>query len=95
MLDEQLLEQAVQALGAKTYSAAVNLALAEVARIKNVRRLRQFFGKASWEGDLSLKCVRTSPPNHLRTPSAKGNDISRYVHLDWPAARTSWQAAAG
>jgi len=53
VLDEQLLEQAVQALGVKTYSAAVNLALAEAVRLKKVRELRQFFGKTSWEGDLS------------------------------------------
>jgi Arc/MetJ family transcription regulator len=37
VLDEQLLEEAVRALGVKTYSAAVNLAL----------------GKTVWEGDLS------------------------------------------
>lgn len=69
VLDEQLLEQAVQALGVKTYSAAVNLALAEAIRLKNVRGLRQFFGKTSWEGDLSEMRAdqpRQSPPNSKR-----------------------------
>ena len=53
VLDEQLLEEAVRALGVKTYSAAVNLALAEAVRLKKVRDLRKFFGKTVWEGDLS------------------------------------------
>ncbi len=53
VLDEQLLEEAVQALGVKTYSAAVNLALAEAVRVKKVQGLRQFFGKKLWQGDLS------------------------------------------
>ena len=52
VLDEQLLEQAVQALGAKSYSAAVNLALAEVVRVSRVLGLRQAFGKNLWEGNL-------------------------------------------
>ncbi len=43
----------MQALGAKTYSAAVNLALAEVVRVRGVLGLRQAFGKNLWEGNLS------------------------------------------
>jgi hypothetical protein len=38
VLDEQLLEEATHALEAKTYSAAVNRALAEVIRLKKIQR---------------------------------------------------------
>ena len=53
MLDEQLLESATRALGVKTYSAAVNLALAETLRFKKIESLPQFFGKSLWQGRLS------------------------------------------
>ena len=53
VLDEQLLDDAVRTLGAKTYSAAVNQALAEVVRIRKVQSLGDFFGQGLWEGDLS------------------------------------------
>ena len=53
VLDEKLLEQAVAALGTKTYSATVNLALEEAVRLKKIRGIPQFFGSGIWEGDLS------------------------------------------
>ena len=53
MLDGQLLEEAVRALGVKTYSAAVNIALADAVRRKKVEDLAQFFGKGLWQGNLS------------------------------------------
>ena len=53
LLDQHLLDEAKRALGATSYSAAVNLALAEVVRVKNLRQLRQEFGKCSWQGSLS------------------------------------------
>lgn len=53
VLDEDLLERATQALGVKTYSAAVNLALEEALRVKKIRSLPQFFGRCLWQGDLS------------------------------------------
>jgi Bacterial antitoxin of type II TA system, VapB len=53
VLDEVLLEDATRALGVKTFSAAVNLALAEVLRVKKVLALPGFFGRNLWEGDLS------------------------------------------
>jgi Arc/MetJ family transcription regulator len=52
VLDERLLEEAVRVLGVKTYSAAVNQALAEAIRVQKVRSLRGFFGKGLWEGSL-------------------------------------------
>ena len=53
VLDEQLLEDATHALGAKTYSAAVNTALAEVIRLKKIEQIPHFFGSKLWEGNLT------------------------------------------
>ena len=53
LLDETLLDQATRALGAKTYSATVNLALEEVLRIKKIEALPQFFGSRIWRGNLA------------------------------------------
>lgn len=64
VLDEHLLEEAVQALGVKTYSAAVNLALAEAIRVKKVQGLRQFFGQNLWKGNLAE--MREDRPRRLR-----------------------------
>jgi Arc/MetJ family transcription regulator len=51
VLDEQLLEQATQALGAKTYSATVNLALEEALKLARIRRMGSLFGAQVWESD--------------------------------------------
>ena len=53
MLDGDLLEEATQVLGARTYSAAVNQALSEVIRIRKVQSLSKFFGRKLWQGDLA------------------------------------------
>ena len=52
VLDAPLLETATRVLGAKTYSAAVNMALAEAIRVRKVQNLRSFFGQGLWQGDL-------------------------------------------
>ena len=52
VLDAELLDQVTRALGVKTYSAAVNLALAEVLRLRKIQSLPQFFGQGLWQGDL-------------------------------------------
>jgi Arc/MetJ family transcription regulator len=52
VLDPELLDQATRLLGVKTYSAAVNLALAEVLRVRKIQSLPLFFGKGLWQGDL-------------------------------------------
>jgi len=52
LLDQALLKQVMQALGVRTYSAAVNLSLAEILRVKRVQALPSFFGKGLWDGDL-------------------------------------------
>ena len=45
VLDPEALEEARRALGTKTYSETVNLALAEVVRRHKMRSIVQFFGK--------------------------------------------------
>jgi Arc/MetJ family transcription regulator len=53
VLDPELLDQATRLLGVKTYSAAVNLALAEVLRLRKIQSLPLFFGQGLWQGDLA------------------------------------------
>lgn len=53
VLDADTLEEATRMLGVKTYSAAVNLALAEVIRMRKIQSVSGFFGKGLWEGNLS------------------------------------------
>lgn len=52
VLDGELLDQATHLLGVKTYSAAVNLALAEVLRLRKIQGLPHFFGRGLWKGNL-------------------------------------------
>ncbi len=56
MLDAPLLQTAMRELHTKTYSAAVNLALQEVLRMRRIQTLSRFFGKGLWQGDLSEMC---------------------------------------
>jgi hypothetical protein len=67
VLDENLLHEATRVLGVKTYSAAVNLALAETLRVKKVLEIPSFFGSGLWEGDLAA--MREDRPRKKR-PSA-------------------------
>ncbi len=53
VLDSDLLDRAVSAFRVKTYSAAVNLALQEALRFRQLQRIPQYFGQGLWEGDLS------------------------------------------
>ena len=70
VLNADLLEQAVRVLGVKTYSAAVNLALEEMLRVKKLQSLPQFFGRGLWEGDLTE--MRADRPRSARPkPGAK------------------------
>lgn len=68
VLDEDLLEEATRVLGAKTYSATVNLALAEALRVKKVLELPSFFGSRLWHGDLAA--MREDQPRS-RQPSKR------------------------
>ena len=51
VLDADLLEEATRELGVKTYSAAVNTALAELLRLRKILRLPSFFNQGLWQGD--------------------------------------------
>jgi Arc/MetJ family transcription regulator len=53
VLDRDLLEEATRALGAKTYSEAVNLALKEMVRKQKLQTLVGLFGRVQWHGDLA------------------------------------------
>lgn len=53
LLDPVLLAEVTRVLGVKTHSAAVNLAMAEVLRLRNIQGLPQFFRRGLWQGDLS------------------------------------------
>ena len=53
VLDATLLEEATRVLGVKTYSAAVNAALAEVIRVRKILSLPLFFNQGLWEGNLA------------------------------------------
>ena len=69
VLDEQILEEATRVLGVKTYSAAVNIALKEAIRTKQLQNLTQYFGKGLWEGDLSS--MREDKPTRIRASSRR------------------------
>jgi Arc/MetJ family transcription regulator len=68
VLDEDLLKRVTHVLGVKTYSAAVNLSLAETLRVKQVQALPSFFGKGLWEGDLAE--MREDRPSVIRRRKA-------------------------
>jgi hypothetical protein len=64
VLDENLLDEATRVLGVKTYSAAVNLALAETLRVKKILEIPSIFGSGLWQGDLSE--MREDQPRRKR-----------------------------
>ena len=69
VLNGELLDQAVRALGAKTYSAAVNTALEEVLRVRKLQGLHSLFGRGLWEGNLSE--MREDRPGPRKARAAK------------------------
>jgi hypothetical protein len=71
VLDERLFEEAKRTLGAKTYSATVNLALAEALRVKKVLEVPTFFGSRIWQGDLSA--MREDQPPSKRSSAKRKN----------------------
>jgi hypothetical protein len=52
-------------LQAKTWSAAVNIALAEVLRVRRIQRIPSFFGEGLWEGNLAAM-REDKPPRTTR-----------------------------
>jgi Arc/MetJ family transcription regulator len=53
VLDTDLLSEATWVLQAENWSAAVNLALAEVLRVRRIQSIPQFFGRGLWTGNLA------------------------------------------
>ena len=53
VLDEVVLEEAVDLLKAKTYSEAVNKALKQSIQLAKIRGLLEWRGQGIWEGNLS------------------------------------------
>ncbi|MCB1160624.1 MAG: type II toxin-antitoxin system VapB family antitoxin [Leptospiraceae bacterium] len=53
VLDEELLEKALQLSSHKTYSATVNEALEEFIRVHSLDGIIEFQGSGIWEGNLS------------------------------------------
>ena len=62
VLDAHLLDEATRVLQAKTWSAAVNIALAEVLRVRRIQRIPSFFGEGLWTGN--LPAMREDQPAH-------------------------------
>ncbi|MBI5281271.1 MAG: type II toxin-antitoxin system VapB family antitoxin [Candidatus Solibacter usitatus] len=52
VLDADVLKEAMQFYGEKTYSGAINRALKEAVRQARIKDLVSLFGKVEWEGDL-------------------------------------------
>jgi Arc/MetJ family transcription regulator len=53
VLDEELLDQATRLSGEKTYSGAVNRALADFVRRIRARQILELAGSGLWEGNLA------------------------------------------
>ena len=53
VLDADLLNEVTRVLRAENWSAAVNLALAEVLRVRRIQSIPQFFGRGLWDGNLA------------------------------------------
>ncbi len=65
VLDSDLLDRAVRAFGVKTYSAAVNVALQEALRFRQLQGIPRYFGQGLWEGELS-KMREDNPRREVR-----------------------------
>ncbi len=52
IIDDDLLERAMRATGAKTKREAVELGLASLVRLKEQEDIRDLRGKLRWTGDL-------------------------------------------
>ena len=54
VLDEQLLDEARRVCGEATWSATVNLALAELVRSARARSILDLRGSGAWSGELAM-----------------------------------------
>ena len=53
VIDDELMEEAMQASGSNTKKEVVELGLKALVRLKKQQQIRKFRGKLKWEGDLS------------------------------------------
>ena len=53
VIDDDLMEEALNASGLSTKKEAVELGLKTLVRLKKQERIRRFKGKLKWEGDLA------------------------------------------
>jgi len=53
VIDDELMEEALKASGAKTKKEAVELGLKTLVRLEKQEKIRKFRGKLRWEGDLA------------------------------------------
>ena len=72
MLDEDLLEEVLRTSGERTYSAAVNRALADFAHRARAGRILELAGSGLWAGDLAR--MRGDTPS---TPKSKSRRAAR------------------
>ena len=60
VIDDELMEQALKASGARTKKEAVDLGLKALVRLRQQADIRKYRGKLSWSGDLAK--LRTGRP---------------------------------
>jgi Arc/MetJ family transcription regulator len=69
VLDEKLLEEATRLAAQRTYSATVDLALAEFVRRARAGKILELAGSGQWEGDLGE--MRRDAPRRRRPRGPK------------------------
>lgn len=61
-VNQTLLEQATQLLGVNSPTVAVEEALKTVIRLKQQAKVKDYFGKLAWEGDLeTMRLDKVTP----------------------------------
>ena len=61
-IDDQLMARAMELTGLRTKRAVVDAALRELVEYRSRQKLREAFGKYSWEGDLDRMRGRAKRP---------------------------------
>lgn len=74
-IDDELMKQAMEATGATTKKAAVEVALRKVVQLKKQERIREWFGKIDWEGDLD-EMRESRFPDWIEEPGPVGKSDS-------------------
>jgi Arc/MetJ family transcription regulator len=79
MLDEELLEEAVQLSGERTYSRTVERALTDLVRRARAGQILKLAGSGVWEGDLAAmrRDAVTEPRRLYRTRKERSRRAPR------------------